>query len=56
VISRATAEIARQPVADFLFGRIGVFFEQRFRRDQQTRCADAALQRNMIDELPLQRM
>src|SRR5438105_3381936 len=43
-------------VTDFGLGRVGIALEQRLRRDQEARRADAALQRCHLDELLLQRM
>src|SRR5216684_4461951 len=56
VVTGAAAKIAGQPVADFGFGRIGVLGEQRARRHQEARRADAALECGHLDELLLQGM
>ena len=43
VISGAAAQVARQPVAHFFLGRIGITLQQRLCRDQHSRRADTAL-------------
>ena len=54
MISGAAAKVAGETVADFFFGRVGVLFQQALGGDEQSRRANAALQRDMFDELALQ--
>src|SRR6056297_3338065 len=54
VIASTAAEIARQPIAHLFFARVWVAFQQRLRRDQNARRADAALQGGHLDEFLLQ--
>src|SRR5688572_24883785 len=56
VVTGAAAEVARQPVAHLFFSRIVVAFQQRLRRDQHARRADAALERGVLEELALERV
>ena len=56
VVAGAAAEVAGQPVARLVFGRVRVGVEQRLGGDQQARRAEAALQGRVLEELLLQRM
>src|SRR4029077_14572116 len=56
VVPGAAAQVAREPVAHLFLGRIGVALEERLRRDEHARRADAALERGVLEELLLQRV
>ena len=56
VVAGAPTEVAGQPVAHLGFRRIRIAVQQRLGRNQQARRAEAALQRRMLEEFPLQRM
>ena len=56
IVARAAAQVARQPVADLVFGRLRILVEQRFRRDQKAGRADSALKRGVFEEFLLQRV
>src|SRR5437764_15100036 len=56
VVTGAAAKIAGEPVARFFLGRVLVFVEQRLRRDDKARCAEAALQGGVLQEFLLHRM
>ena len=43
-------------IAHFRFGRVGIAVQQRLGGDQEARCADAALQGRVVEELLLQGM
>ena len=50
VVAGAAAEVAGQPVADRASSAFGLVVEQRLRRDDEARRADAALQRRVLEE------
>src|SRR5579885_1804003 len=54
VVTGASAEIARQMVADLGLGRPRNLVEQRLGRHQEARRADAALQAGVLEEFALQ--
>jgi hypothetical protein len=56
VVSRTSAQITRQGIADFLDRWVWVPIQQRFRRDQKPGRANTALQRRVLNELSLQDM
>src|SRR5665811_1216961 len=56
VVACAPAEVAREPVARLGFRRIRIAVQQGLGRDQQARRAEAALERRMLEEFPLQRV
>src|SRR5690242_14612546 len=55
VVAGATAEVPRQADADLFVARIGVGPQERRRRDQHARRAEAALHTELLKERPLQR-
>src|SRR5581483_8771984 len=56
VVTGAAAQIAGQPEPGLVFCRFRFFVEQRFRRDDESWCADPALQRGVLEERFLERM
>ena len=56
VVAGAAAEVAGEPVARLGFRRIRIAVQQGLGRDQHARRAEAALQRRMLEEFPLQRV
>src|SRR5690606_28379322 len=52
----AAAEVAGEPVAHLLVRRLRILFQKRLRSDEDAGRADPALQRRMIDEMPLERV
>src|SRR6185503_5897423 len=56
VVAGAAAQIAGQPVAHLRLGGLRVLLQQRPGGDQEARCADAALERGVVEELALQGM
>src|SRR5262249_34947576 len=56
VVAGAAAEIAREAEADLALGRVRIVVEQRLRRDQEARRADAALECCEFQEFLLERM
>src|SRR5260370_21275752 len=54
VIAGASAEITRKRVTNLRLGRVRIAIQQRFRRHQETRRADTALQARVLEELLLQ--
>src|SRR5205823_783310 len=56
VVARAAAEVARQPEADAVLVRARLRIEQRLRRDDEARRADAALERCLFQERLLEGM
>src|ERR1700730_2154 len=56
VITGTPAKVAGEPVARLLFGRVQVLVEQRLGRDDESRRAEAALQRRMLEEFLLHRV
>src|SRR5436305_10641174 len=55
VVTGAAAKIAGEPVARLFLGRVLVFVKERLRRDDKARCAEAALQRGVLQEFLLPR-
>src|SRR6266536_3738493 len=56
VVAGAATEVAGEPVARLGLRRVRVAVEQGFRRDQDARRAEAALERRVLEEFSLQRM
>ena len=56
VVAGAAAEVALEPVADLLLGRVRVLLQQRDRRHDEARRAEAALQRVLLVERLLHRV
>src|SRR4029079_11445082 len=54
VVTGAPAEVAGEPVADLRVGRIWIPLEKRLAGHDETRRADAALERGVLEELLLQ--
>src|SRR5260370_20634678 len=54
VIAGASAEITRKRVTNLRLGRVRIAIQQRFRRHQEARRADTALQARVLEELLLQ--
>src|SRR5258707_15392010 len=42
-VARAAAQVPAQGMADLFFARLRIAVQQRFHRDHETRCAEAAL-------------
>src|SRR6202162_4695843 len=56
VVAGAPAKVAGEPVARLGFRRIRIAVQQGLGRDQHTRRTEAALERRMLEEFPLQRV
>ena len=56
VVAGAAAQVARQPVADFLLAGVGVALQERLGRDHHAGRADTALQAGVLQQLLLHRV
>src|SRR5262249_11485073 len=56
LVARAAAETSPQEMRHLLGRRVGLFVEQRLRREQHPRGAEPALQRAVLDERRLERV